>query len=123
MTDEAAIQDVKEGIDYLSRLAETYDVPINMHLNPTFVARGTALETGFRRGEYAPPQLADVMDAVLHGHRKSISIFVGLNDEGLAVEGGSFVRFGDEEVVQAFEAFNRTQDYDALAAFRAKVGE
>ncbi|MCK4342848.1 MAG: hypothetical protein KAY37_14115 [Phycisphaerae bacterium] len=33
---------------------------------------------------------------MLHGKGKSISIFVGLNDEGLAVAGGSFFRPGDE---------------------------
>ena len=41
-------------------------------------------------------------------------MFVGLSDEGLAVEGGSFVREKEEYLVEKLEQFNRTQDYDIL---------
>ncbi len=39
---------------------------------------------------------------------------MGLFDEGLAVDGGSFLQEGDEELVKELERFNRTQDYDIL---------
>jgi radical SAM enzyme (TIGR01210 family) len=120
MTDEDAVEDIRRGIDYLSELTKRHGVPINMHLNPTFVARGTPLEEGFRDGRYSPPRLRDVADAVLHSADKPISVFVGLNDEGLAVEGGSFVRDGEHDVIRELEAFNRSQDYRALARFRRK---
>ena len=86
---------------------------------PSHLLRGTPLEAAFERGEYTPPELADVAQAVLHARDKGISVFVGLNDEGLAVEGGSFNRAGDEALINALESFNRTQDYAALDAFCA----
>ena len=72
-----------------------------MHLNPTYVASGTVLAEKFKAGQYSPPKLTDVAKAVLSGRQflksRRINIFVGLNDEGLAVEGGSFIRPGDED--------------------------
>jgi len=114
MTDAEAIADIQNAIDYLSRIASQYNIGVNMHLNPTYVATGTILDEAFRKGEYTPPILEDVARAALHAKGKPLSIFLGLFDEGLAVEGGSFIRKGDEELVKALEQFNRTQDYDIL---------
>jgi radical SAM enzyme (TIGR01210 family) len=121
MSDTEAVEDICRGIDYLHEVSRRTGVRINMHLNPTFVAKGTPLEESFRRGTYSPPQLDDVMRAVLHGAGKSISIFVGLYDEGLSVPGGSFRRPGDDRLVGALESFNRTQDYGALAEFARQI--
>ena len=115
MTGDEAIADIHNAIDYLSGLAKRYDkVPINIHLNPTYVARGTILEHAFARGEYAPPTLLDTVKAALHAEGKPISIFVGLDDEGLAVPGGSFRRAGDEALAEALETFNTRQDFNVL---------
>ncbi len=114
MTDTEAIADIQDAIDYLSQMADHYDIGINMHLNPTFVATGTILEEAFQKGEYAPPFLWDVARAARYAKDKPLSIFIGLFDEGLAVEGGSFLREGDDELVQLLEQFNRTQNYDIL---------
>jgi radical SAM enzyme (TIGR01210 family) len=114
MTDEQAIQDIHQAIDYLSRKATQYGVRINLHLNPTYAAFGTALERSFRKGEYSPPRLSDVARAALHGEGKDVSIFLGLSDENLAVEGGSFIRPGDEVVIEKLEQFNRIQNYSLL---------
>ncbi len=114
MSDEEAKEDVRRAIDYLSRTSAKYDIRINMHLNPTFVARGTLLEQFFADGKYVPPYLRDVAAAVRHGRGKPLSIFVGLSDENLAVEGGSFIRPGDERLVETLEKFNQTQDYSLL---------
>jgi radical SAM enzyme (TIGR01210 family) len=121
MTDEEAVEDVKRGIDYLSDVANRFRVKINLHLNPTYVARGTQLEREFKKGSYSPPLLYDVARAVLHGEGKPISIFVGLNDEGLAAEGGSFLRAEDGDLIEQLEVFNRDQNHRALRLFcRAK---
>ncbi len=114
VTDADAVVDIKNGIDYLSKIATQYRIHINMHLNPTYVAAGTMLEEKFRQGKYTPPLLKDVAEASRHARDKRISLFIGLSDEGLAVEGGSFLRAGDEELVEALERFNRTRDYDIL---------
>ncbi|MBW1871920.1 MAG: hypothetical protein JRJ19_07635 [Deltaproteobacteria bacterium] len=114
LSDDAAVDDIKNAIDYLSQISEKFKVKINMHLNPTFVARGTTLEEAFLKNEYTPPRLVDVARAARHGRDKPISIFIGLSDEGLTVEGGSFIRDGDEEIIADLEQFNRSQNYDIL---------
>lgn len=116
-SDEAALTDVKDAIDYLDSIAAKYEVAINMHLNPTYAAYGTELETSFLAGIFAPPKLQDVAKAVYHGRTKKLSIFVGLYDEGLAVEGGSFIRSGDGPLIDALEIFNRSQSYQLLEKF------
>ena len=111
MTDKEAIEDIKKAIDYLSDTAQRFDIQINMHLNPTYVAKGTLLEEAFHRGEFRPPVLADVVKALRHAEGKNISLFVGLSDEGLAIEGGSFLRSGDDSLVELLEQFNQAQDF------------
>lgn len=114
MTDKDAIHDIQQAIAYMDRIAEIYNIPVNLHLNPTYVSSGTVLEQAFLSGEYTPPRLIDVGRAVLSGKYTRISIFIGLNDEGLAVSGGSFVRPGDEDILKALEEFNVSQDYENL---------
>jgi radical SAM enzyme (TIGR01210 family) len=114
MTDADAADDIRQAIDYLARIVHEHGLPVNMHLNPTYVAAGTVLERAFREGRYAPPRLTDVAAAARHARDKPISIFIGLNTEGLALEGGSFIRDGEDDLVAQLEEFNRTQDYDIL---------
>jgi radical SAM enzyme (TIGR01210 family) len=120
LSDEEAKEDIREAIDYLSDIARRYSVAINMHLNPTFVAKGTVLEEAFRSGVYTPPRLRDVAETVLRARDRPISVFIGLSDEGLAVEGGSFLRPGEEAAVRELEEFNRTQDYGILDRMLAR---
>lgn len=114
MSDEEAVEDIKNAIDYLSQVSEKYGAKINMHLNPTYAAFGTVLEEEFYAGTYSPPKLTDVIRAVKHGKGKGISIYIGLFDEGLAVPGGSFIREGDEALIAKLDEFNRTQNYSIL---------
>lgn len=114
MTDGEGIHDIQEGIRYLGKMSEKYGVDITMYLNPTYVARGTVLETEFNDGKYVPPKLKDVLIAVSVAQRHDVNVFVGLYDEGLAVDGGSFIREGDQRYVDALAAFNHDQDYAAL---------
>jgi radical SAM enzyme (TIGR01210 family) len=114
MTDAEAVTDVKNAIEYLSQSSDQHRVGVNMHLNPTYVAAGTMLEAAFRKGEYVPPKLIDVAAAARHARGKSVSIFIGLSDEGLSVKGGSFLRDGDKPILDELERFNRTQDFSIL---------
>lgn len=114
MTDEEAIEDVRNVIDFMHRASKESGVGIDVHLNPTYVAGGTLLAEAFARGEYTPPRLIDIAEAVRHAKGKSVSVFVGLYDEGLAVEGGSFIRPGDQDIAEQLELFNRTQDFAVL---------
>ena len=114
LSEEQAIADIAKGIAYLDSLSQKYAIEINMHLNPTYVARGTVLETEFNKGNYQPPKLESVQQAVLAAEQKRISLYVGLNDEGLAVPGGSFKREGDEELLEKLNNFNQTGDFSIL---------
>ncbi|MFH2002702.1 MAG: hypothetical protein ABIK28_23730 [Planctomycetota bacterium] len=114
MTDAEAVADIRRAIDYLDEIGRAHSLQINMHLNPTYVASGTILEEKFRKGEFSPPYLRDVADAVRHARDKSLTVFIGLQDEGLSVEGGSFIRKGDEIVVEKLERFNRSQSFGIL---------
>ncbi len=114
ISDAQAVEDIHQAIDYLADMGQKHDVNINMHLNPTYVATGTVLEKEFKKGNYSPPLLLDVARAARKARDKNISVFLGLSDEGLAVPGGSFIRDGDEPLVQELERFNRTGDYSLL---------
>lgn len=115
MTDEQAIEDVQGGIAFLDEMAKKYGVQVSMHLNPTFAAEGTMLADAFREGQFVPPRLVDVARATLFAREMQVPIFLGLNDEGLAVPGGSFLREKDLWMVEIMEEFNRTQEYDLLS--------
>ena len=114
ITEDEAVADIVCAIRWLDTMAKMHQAKINMHLNPTYVARGTKLEKQFLAGEYEPPYLKNVARAIRCGVDTDITIFVGLFDEGLAVEGGSFIREGDEGIVRVLRDFNRTQDFDLL---------
>lgn len=114
LSEEKAIADIAKGIEYLDSLSQKYTIEINMHLNPTYVAQGTVLETEFKKGNYQPPKLESIQKAVLAAEQKRISLYVGLNDEGLAVPGGSFKWEGDEELLEKLHQFNHTGDFSLL---------
>jgi radical SAM enzyme (TIGR01210 family) len=114
MNDEEAVRDIQRGIRYLGGIARRFGAEINFQLNPTYVAHGTLLEENFRRGAYSPPLLADVARAAHAAREEPLSVFIGLYDEGLAVDGGSFIRPGDRHLLDILEQFNRTQNYDLL---------
>jgi radical SAM enzyme (TIGR01210 family) len=114
MTDEAAIRDIQNAIEYLAEVSSRHGIAINVHLNPTYVGAGTTLEEAFRENRYAPPRLQDVAVAARHARGRPITVFLGLTTEGLAMPGGSPIREGDEDLVDKLELFNRTQDYAIL---------
>jgi radical SAM enzyme (TIGR01210 family) len=114
ISDEAAVADIRSAIGYLSNVASDLGTHINMHLNPTYVATGTALESAFKTGDYVPPRLEDVARAARTAKDKNLTIFIGLSDEGLALPGGSFLRPDNQWMIEPLEKFNRTQDFAIL---------
>ena len=114
MSDEEAVADIQRAIDFLGRLADEYQIRVNIHLNPTYVAAGTPLAKAFEQGCYSPPLLRDVARAARFAQGKPLSVFIGLHEEGLAVHGGSFLRDGEEHLAKELRQFNRTQDYGVL---------
>lgn len=111
---DQAISDLREAIVYLTDVSQEFSLPINLHVNPTYVARDTKLHEAFLEGTYEPPHLSDVAHAIATAEGSPLTIFVGLYDEGLACEGGSFIRPGDEELMARLNTFNHTQNYGLL---------
>lgn len=112
MNRDQAIMDIHQAIKYLGDLMDRINgASISIHLNPTYAARGTPLAVAFAEHRYTPPYLSDVIEAVRFGEKYGIPIFVGLNAEDLEVEGGSFLRSGDEHLLEVLNSFNQTQNY------------
>ena len=114
MGDERAVQDIQEAIAYLGGICRKSGLVINMHLNPTYAAKGTPLADAFERGRYTPPRLMDVARAALAAECEPLSVFIGLSDEGLAVSGGSFLTPKTGPVEALLESFNQTQNFKIL---------
>jgi radical SAM enzyme (TIGR01210 family) len=85
MTTQDAIIDINNVSEYAKTLVETYQVDINIHISPTYVAVGTQLEKEFNKGNFTPPgpkEIAMLCDELtLHGN---VSYYISLNDEGLS---------------------------------------
>jgi radical SAM enzyme (TIGR01210 family) len=92
MTDEQAYADILGALDMLDEMSERTGTRIVMHLNPTYAAVGTDLETAFLEGRYDPPRLEDLERFLQRHAGRRTRVHIGLNDEGLAVDGGSFLR-------------------------------
>jgi radical SAM enzyme (TIGR01210 family) len=114
ISDNDSVDDICKAIDYLDRIKKDLGTKINMHLNPTYVAKGTTLESAFISGNYHPPRMEDVVRAALAAKGKNLSLFIGLSDEGLAVPNGSFLRPDNQWMIEPLEKFNQTQDYTIL---------
>jgi len=112
-----AMNDIQCAIMYINYFAYKYKVKMNIHINLTYVAKGTKLVQEFLNGNYIPPTLKLAAETIIIA--KSLdnpyfSIYLGLYDEGLAVEGGSFLRPGDEENLKLLEQFNITQNFEYI---------
>jgi uncharacterized Fe-S cluster-containing MiaB family protein len=78
-----------------------------IHINPTYVARNTWLENKFKEGSYSPPTLRDLVGLISQYPALLSDVRIGLSDEGLAAEGGSFRKEGDQEYYDWLCGFNR----------------
>lgn len=103
-------------LEHLAATAERHGLEVSAHLNPTYVARGSALEKEFREQGYTPPRLWSVVDILLAVEGRGLLVQVGLDDETLAVEGGTFHNCGacDEAVRAALREFSARQEYAPL---------
>jgi len=118
LTEQAGVDEAIDGLGHLRALSDASGIPVSVHLNPTYVAEGCSLTVELKAHGYEPPQLRSVLTVVKEAHARSLPIYVGLDDEGLAIEGGAFRSTGldREATVAALLSFNRHQDLDRLLA-------
>ena len=116
LTEEQGVVEAVDGLAELAGLGERYGVTVSVHLNPTYIAEGCRLTDELVEHGYEPPELSSVIEVVLDAKRRGLAIYVGLDDEGLAVEGGTFRSTGldRDRAVNALKAFNRHQDLERL---------
>lgn len=116
LSEEEGIAEAVAGLDELAGLGEKHHVFVSIHLNPTYIAKGCRLTEELVAHGYEPPELTSVIDVVVASVRRGLPIYVGLDDEGLAIEGGTFQDTGvdRDRVVAALQAFNRHQDLPRL---------
>ncbi len=117
LSEEEGIAEAVAGVDELASLGEEHGVPVSIHLNPTYIAKGCQLTDDLVAHGYEPPELTSVIEVVGVADRRGIPIYVGLDDEGMAIEGGTFESHGLDRVgaVSALQAYNRHQDFARLA--------
>lgn len=116
LSEEKAVLEAVRTLEHLASLGRRLGLRMSAHLNPAYVARGSRLEREFREQGYVPPRLWTVVDALLPCENLGLPIQVGLDTEGLAVEGGTFRNCGlcDGPVRKALEAFSAGQEYAPL---------
>lgn len=116
MSDDDAFDDLARGLDYFDAISRDTGVPVVVHVNPTYAALGTELEAAFKEGRFVPPDLRR-LEALLSARKVgSAQVHLGLNDEGLAVEGGSFLRPDVADAARRLRRFNALQDPSQLHA-------
>ena len=111
-----AIEDVVASARKVFVLTHAIGLTARVAVQPCFVGAGTELEDAFRAGEYRPPRLWSVVEAVQRIAPLG-QLLVGLSDEG---QDTAAVPRGcdrcDGEVRRALGDFNVTQDPGPLTA-------
>jgi len=106
MSDQDAYDDITGALDLLDEMSEKSGTRIVMHLNPTYAAIGTELETALADGSYTPPRLEELATFVEENDHRRTRIHIGLNDEGLAAKGGSFLRVESAAALEELKRHN-----------------
>ncbi len=116
LSEEEAIVEAQNGVQEIADLGKAYDVPVSIHLNPTYIAEGCSLTNEMLDSGFKPPELTSVIKVVEYASKLKTPIYVGLDDEGQAVEGGTFRSTGldKEKAVKAILDFNRHQDFKRM---------
>jgi radical SAM enzyme (TIGR01210 family) len=116
LTEEEGIIEAIDGVKELHALRTEFNVPVSIHLNPTYIAEGCRLTSEMLASGYQPPELSSVIKVIRVADELMLPLYVGLDDEGMAVDGGTF-RCSDmdkEKAVNALKAYNKHQDFEKL---------
>lgn len=117
LSEEEGITEAKNGVKELHDLSKEFNVKTSVHLNPTYIAEGCRFTNEMKEHGYQPPELSSVIEVVKYARDLGMNIYVGLDDEGIAIEGGTFRHNGldKDKTVAALLSFNRHQDFARLS--------
>ena len=117
-TNNDAIDDSINTIQYLQSLKDSFNLPILIRFNPTFVSKNTVLYKEFLNNKYYPPSLSDVLNVLskINDCELDVPIFIGINDENLAIRNGSIKNSAINNYLSlmAIDKFNSNQNYESL---------
>ena len=122
LSNEEAIEDVKNCIKLVAELGETYGIKTITHINPMYVAKGSPIERAIKQGiiHFTPPDTTTIAKALLAAKpywTDKNRFCLGLSDEGLAVEGGSFIPTETDPLWTALNSFNHQSGQNMETAF------
>jgi radical SAM enzyme (TIGR01210 family) len=84
MSLDESIDDINNASVYFSKLSKQYNVDINLHISPTYLATGTKLYKDYKDNLYTPLTTKDIKK--LFDEMKcenNLSYYISMNDEGL----------------------------------------
>jgi uncharacterized Fe-S cluster-containing MiaB family protein len=91
MTDAEAAAEAEASIDYLHRECQARQVPLQVRLNPMYVAQGTALAKRIAAmDDYKPPRLSDVIALAEQKRGEGLPVYLGLTSEGLSDDSDTY---------------------------------
>lgn len=116
LSEKEGIIEAVNGVNELHEFSKEFNVETSVHLNPTYIAKGCSLTDDMIKYGYQPPELSSVIEVLKHASELKIPIYAGLDDEGMAIQGGTFRYTGlnKEKAVKAILSFNNHQDFERM---------
>ncbi len=90
MTDEEGVEEAIATIDYLLEQRKRFGIDLVIYLNPTYIAKGSAMEKQLHEVSYQPPRIQDIYRIIQAAQAKEVPIYTGLWSEGLGDESNDF---------------------------------
>lgn len=75
MSEQEGIQEALKSADYLSELCRRSGTNLTIYVNPTFVAKGSALATAMESAGYQPPSIDSLNRVMAEAGKKGIRIY------------------------------------------------
>lgn len=116
LSEEEGIIEANNGVKELHELSKEFNVETSVHLNPTYIAKDCSLTDGMIKHGFKPPELSSVIEVLKSANDLKMPIYAGLDDEGMAIQGGTFRYTGldKEKTVKAILSYNHHQDFERM---------
>ena len=85
MNDDEAVTQAIDTAKHLMNYSEKFNLPMRIHLNPSYVAKGTIMEQWLGQGIYSPPSKKAINNAYKEIKQICKFTILGLDNENLAV--------------------------------------
>jgi radical SAM enzyme (TIGR01210 family) len=117
MSEAEGIEDCVSTIKYLHDLGEKNNNPIVVHLNPTFILKGSKFEAMAKAQHYKPPTLWSLAEVLHRVNPLGMKFHLGLSIEGIEHRNGHI--FGNCETcnpvfLKEMRQYNKHHDLDRL---------